>query len=191
MDWRPGCLVRNSDPGPCGGGRACQREREDAAPGGDGMRLHRGIATLASAQVLCFVLLSYFEPGFFLLHLYQSIIYIALLLLLFYSEERWAYMIGMLTPAAWLVMAYATGMLSGAARQVVQVLKFNPTNTVSLLAAVTALLAVLMITFCAYRWKREYSGLRKWRSTFLVSLGVVAVYYATLVIWFWRMIPQA
>jgi hypothetical protein len=155
------------------------------------MRLHRGIATLASAQVLCFVLLSYFEPGFFLLHLYQSIIYIALLLLLFYSEERWAYMIGMLTPAAWLVMAYATGMLSGAARQVVQVLKFNPTNTVSLLAAVTALLAVLMITFCAYRWKREYSGLGKWRSTFLVSLGVVAVYYATLVIWFWRMIPQA
>ncbi len=155
------------------------------------MRLHRGIATLASAQVLCFVLLSNLEPDFFLLHLYQSIIYIALLLLLFYSEERWAYMIGMLTPAAWLVLAYATGMLGGAARQVLQLLKLRPTNVVSLLAAATALLAVLMIAFCAYRWKREYSGLGKWRSTFLVSLGIVAVYYATLVIWFWRMIPQA
>lgn len=155
------------------------------------MRLHRGIATLASAQVLCFVLLSNLEPDFFLLHLYQSIIYIALLLLLFYSEERWAYMIGMLTPAVWLVLAYATGMLGGAARQVLQLLKLQPSNVVSLLAAATALLAVLMIAFCAYRWKREYSGLGKWRSTFLISLGIVAVYYATLVIWFWRMIPQA
>ncbi len=155
------------------------------------MRLHRGIATLASAQVLCFVLLSNLEPDFFLLHLYQSIIYIALLLLLFYSEERWAYMIGMLTPAVWLVLAYATGMLGGAARQVLQLLKLQPTNAVSLLAAATALLAVLMIAFCAYRWKREYSGLGKWRSTFLVSLGIVTAYYATLVIWFWRMIPQA
>ncbi len=155
------------------------------------MRLHRGIATLASAQVLCFVLLSNLEPDFFLLHLYQSIIYIALLLLLFYSEERWAYMIGMLTPAVWLVLAYAAGMLGGAARQVLQLLKLQPTNAVSLLAAATALLAVLMIAFCAYRWKREYSGLGKWRSTFLVSLGIVTAYYATLVIWFWRMIPQA
>ena len=155
------------------------------------MTLHRGIATLAGAQVLCFVLLSNLEPDFFLLHLYQSIIYIALLLLLFYSRERWAYMIGMLTPAVWLVLAYATGMLGGAARQVVQLLELHPTNAVSLVAAATALLAVLMIAFCAYRWRREYAGLGKWRSTFLVSLGVVAVYYATLVIWFWRMIPQA
>ncbi len=156
------------------------------------MRLHRGIATLAGAQVLCFVLLSNLEPDFFLLHLYQSIIYIALLLLLFYSEERWAYMVGMLTPAAWLVLAYATGMLAGAGRQVLQLLGLHwPTNAVSLLAAVTGLLAVLMIAFCAYRWRREYAGLGKWRSTFLVSLGVVSAYYATLVIWFWRMIPQA
>jgi hypothetical protein len=156
------------------------------------MKLHRGIATLAGAQVLCFVVLSNLEPDFFLLHLYQSIIYIALLLLLFYSEERWAYMIGILTPAAWLVMAYATGMLTGAARQVLRVLTLQwPTNAVSLLAAATALLAVLMIVFCGYRWKREYAGLGKWRRTFLVSLGIVTAYYATLVIWFWRIIPQA
>lgn len=57
----------------------------------------------------------------------------------------------------------------------------RPTNEVTILAAVIAALAVLMIVFCAYRWKREYAGLGKGLSTFLVSLGIVVVYYVILV----------
>lgn len=67
---------------------------------------------LAGAQVFCFLLLSHLEPDFFLIHFYQTTIYLALLILLFYMEDRWAYMIGLLAPAAWLVMAFATGMLT-------------------------------------------------------------------------------
>jgi len=36
-------------------------------------------------------------------------------------EDRWAYRIGMLAPAAWLVMAFATGMLGAAIRQLLRV----------------------------------------------------------------------
>lgn len=54
------------------------------------MRLYRSIATLAVLQVLCFLFLSQLEPDFFLLHFYQTIVYLALLLL-FYMEDRWAY----------------------------------------------------------------------------------------------------
>ncbi len=54
------------------------------------MTAHRGIATLASALLICFLLLSHFEPEFFLLHLYQSLIYLVIVLLLFYFEDRWA-----------------------------------------------------------------------------------------------------
>ena len=57
------------------------------------------------------------EPDFFLIHFYQTTIYVALLILLFYMEDRWAYRIGMLTPSAWRVMALATGMLRAAIRQ--------------------------------------------------------------------------
>src|SRR5215469_8360376 len=73
------------------------------------MRIYRDIATLAGAQILCFFLLSHLEPSFFLLHFYQTIIYLAVLVLLFYMEDRWAYMIGLLAPAAWLVLAFSTG----------------------------------------------------------------------------------
>jgi hypothetical protein len=75
------------------------------------MRLYRRIATLAVLQVLCFLLLSHLEPDFFLLHFCQTIVYLALLILLFYFEDRWAYMIGILAPAGWLVLAFATGLL--------------------------------------------------------------------------------
>ena len=84
------------------------------------MRLYRRIATLAVLQVLCFLLLSHFEPDFFLLHFYQTIVYLALLILLFYFEDRWAYMIGILARAGWLVLAFATGSLGAATRQLLR-----------------------------------------------------------------------
>ena len=54
-----------------------------------------------------------------------------------------------------------------------------------------SLLAVLMVTFCGRHWMKEYAGLGKGRSTFVVSLGIVAVYYGTLLRFFWAMIPNA
>lgn len=156
------------------------------------MKPYRDIATLAGAQVVCFMLLTHLEPDFFLLHLYQSILYVAMLVMLFYMEDRWAYMIGMVASVAWLGMAYAVGMLSAAARQLAQITNPNWTvNAVSLIAAATALIAVLMIVFCGRHWMKEYSGLGKTRNTLLVSLGIVGAYYAILVIWFWEMVPRA
>ncbi|HXH66208.1 MAG TPA: hypothetical protein VNI81_03350 [Candidatus Limnocylindrales bacterium] len=154
------------------------------------MRPYRDIATLAGVQVLCFLLLSHLEPDFFLIHFYQTTIYLALLILLFYMEDRWAYMIGMLAPAAWLVMAFATGLLGGAIRQMFRVSEgAGMANLISLVAGVTAILSLLMIGACGRHWFREYAGLGKSLSTFAVSFGIVAVYYAILVVWFWRLIP--
>ncbi len=45
--------------------------------------------------------------------------------------------------------------------------------------------------FCGRHWMKEYSGLGKARSMFFVSRGTVAVYYITLLGFFWEMIPNA
>ncbi len=156
------------------------------------MRPYRDIATLAGAQIICFVVLTHLEPNFFLLHLYQSILYIAILVMLFYMEDRWAYMIGMLASVVWLGMAYATGMLGSSLRQLVGAGAGGVVETpVWIVTLVTALIAVLMIVLCGRHWKREYSGLGKTRRTLLVSAGIVAVYYGILIAWFWTMFPKA
>jgi hypothetical protein len=156
------------------------------------MSAHRGIATVASALMICFLILSAMEPEFFLLHFYESLIYLAIVLMLFYFEDQWAYMIGILAPAVWLILAYGVGLLGGAMRQVSKMMRAQrPTSQVSVMVAIVTVLAVLLISFCAYRWKREYAGLGKGRTTFLVSLAIVIAYNAILVVWFWRAIPQA
>ena len=154
--------------------------------------VHRGIATLAGALMLSFLWLSHLEPEFFMLHLYQSLIYLFIILMLFYFEDRYAYAIGILAPSVWLVLSYGTGLLPNAARQFGRLLHAQrPNNQVSLMAGITAILSAGMIALCAYRWKREFAGLGKGAKTFGISFVIVVVYYAVLILWFWRIIPQA
>lgn len=156
------------------------------------MKPYRDIAAIAGAQVVCFLLLTNLEPSFFLVHLYQSILYIAILVMLFYMEDRWAYMIGMLASVVWLAMAYTTGILGSSTQLLINRNSPNLNATlVSTIALITALFAVSMFALCARHWQKEYWGLGKTRNTFLVSLGVVGVYYGLLIALFWRMIPNA
>jgi hypothetical protein len=68
---------------------------------------YRDIAMLAGTQVLCFLFLAQFEPRFVIIHLYQSILYLAILIFLYYREDSWAYMIAMLArPCGWFSPTY-------------------------------------------------------------------------------------
>jgi hypothetical protein len=51
--------------------------------------------------------------GLFLVHFYEAILYIAILVMLFYMEDRWAYLIGILASVAWLSLAYVSGIFGG------------------------------------------------------------------------------
>jgi len=156
------------------------------------MKPYRDIATLATVQIAVFCLLANLEPNFLLIHLYESILYIAILVMLFYMVDRWAYMIGMLASVVWLGLAYETGILGRAVQEMSELSAADWTaKLVALGALLTALVAVLMIVFCGRHWLKEYSGLGKTRRTFFVSLGIVALYYGTLLRFFWNMIPNA
>ena len=150
--------------------------------------IHRRIATLSLALMMCFLLLSHFDsPQFFLFHFYESLIYLVIPVMLFYFEDRWAYMLGILAPIIWLLMLFAVGGFAGMYRQLSLVFHFQrPDFLANLLAAVAALLSVVMVVMCANRWRREFAGLGKTWSTFLISLGVVALYYGAMVYWFLR-----
>lgn len=156
------------------------------------MQPYRDIAVLAGIQVLCFLFLAQFEPRFVVIHLYLSVLYLSILILLYYREDRWAYMIAMLASAVWLTLAYVSPLLSMAVRELVAFRSSDTTQiAVSVLALVTALIAVSMIALCARHWWKEYAGLGKTRNTFLISFGIVAVYYGIFLHWFWAMIPDA
>lgn len=153
---------------------------------------NRDIAALAGLQALCFIALTQLEPRFFAIHLYQLIPYIGILMFLAYHKERWAYMVGPMVSVAWLLLAYAAGLLDSAVihLRTLEGLGISA-SAVAFLAITTAVIAVVMILRCRVHWMREFGGRGLARTTFLISFAIVAGYYAILLRWFWDMIPSA
>lgn len=121
--------------------------------------IHRGIATLALALMLCFLLFSHFDPQFFLIHFYESLIYLVITLMLFYLEDRWAYMLGIVAPAGCLLLTFVTGGFGEFMHQIGQMVHTRvPEYPAAFLGGVISVLSVAMIAFCARRWSREFQG---------------------------------
>ena len=154
--------------------------------------VHRGLATLSGALMVCFFLLATYEPQFYLLHFYQAMMFLAIILLLFYFEDHWAYALGMQVPLVWLGLAFGTGLLGGAVQQGMLILRGQgATNRTGPMALIVAALCIALFITCLLRWRREISGLRIARPTFAISAVIVLVYYSVLINWFWRMFPQS
>jgi len=149
---------------------------------------HRGTATLAIAAIVSFLLLSQFDRQFFLLHIYESAIFLVLLFLLRHDKEEWAYVLGIAAPAAWLLLITASN-LSGIVRQASRVLHFHrPDYPANLIGAVAALISLALLGTCVYRWRQERWGFQHAWKTVGVIAGVVVVYYGFLVLWFTHLV---
>jgi hypothetical protein len=150
------------------------------------------VAALALLQIFCFLILAYVEPRFVLIHFYQLLPYVALVLLISHGQRRWAYMIGPMASMGWLGLAYWAGLLYWAVEQLWTMEAFDSTATVvALLAVITAVIAVIMTVRCRLQWLREYAGREKSYRIFLASAGLVATYYWILIRWFWDVVIRA
>jgi hypothetical protein len=147
------------------------------------------VAAMALLQVFCFLVLAYLEPRFVLIHSYQLIPYVAIVLLIAHGQRRWAYMIGPLVSLGWLGLAYWAGLVYWAVEQLRAVEAFNSTATlVALLAVVTAVLAVTITVRCRLQWIKEYAVHQKSYRIFFASAAIVATYYWILICWFWDVV---
>ena len=149
---------------------------------------HRGIAGLAVAAIVSFVLLSQFDPQFSLLHIYESAIYMVLIFLLYYEQEEWAYVLGVAAPAAWLVLISASN-LGGILRQAERVIRFErPDSPANLIGALAMAISLAMLVTCVYRWRHARWGFRHaWRTISVIAV-MVAAYYGVLVAWYSRLV---
>lgn len=147
---------------------------------------------MAVALTIGFLLLSYFDSQFYLIHFYESLIYLVIIVLLFFFENQWAYMFGMVMPGVWLVLSLVMGFLPGMSRQISLLAHLRrPNDLSSLIGACIAVLSVILIFLSAYRWRREFAGLGKGSRAMAVSLGVAAAYYGWLAVWMLQWPPSA
>lgn len=157
--------------------------------------VHRGIATLSGLIMFCFLALSAMEPTYFFIYMYQSLIYLVIILMLFYLEDHWAYMLGMLAPAAWIILVLYSGILQSSLpswTHLPELVRFRSVGVaIGMMVGIITVLSVLMIAFCGRHWKREFAGLGKGASTFSAGLAIIIIYYGILVLWFKESLPPA
>ena len=66
---------------------------------------------LAVGMTVLSVLLTNYDQFFFQQHLIESVLYVAILLLMFFRLEEWAYALGIMTPVFWILLAFMIGRL--------------------------------------------------------------------------------
>ena len=152
---------------------------------------NKPVAATAALMMVLFLLVGWYETHFFLLHFFESLIYLVIILLLFYLEDRFGYILGLLVPAVWIVLNIATGQVLFGLRDLARAITLQKVgNPVGLLSGFILLAGILLMVLCWRSLRREIVGTPYLRSTVLVGVAITAGYYGILIFWFVRSIPR-
>ena len=159
---------------------------------------HRVLIGVTLAVVACFWLLAFLDRQLFVVHFYESLIYLAISALLLRFNDRWACMLGMLAPAAWLVLILVPaawtllGVLVGSPPVFLRTASLlgrlqRPSSAAIIVEAATLILSASMLLLCLSAWKMRPAA--RLRNTFLTCVITVAVYYGVLIVWLLKWNP--
>lgn len=143
---------------------------------------NKPVVTLAAAMMLLFFSVGWYETQFLMVHFFEALIYLIMILLFFYFEDRFGYALGVFVPGVWILLQFlTTGRVQAGFRQLGRVLSFRSVDSpVSLLAAIITLTGLLLIVLSAMALRREVAGTPYLRSSLIVG-GVITVAYYGIV----------
>ena len=145
---------------------------------------NRGVFVAASLTVVLIVAGAFALPQFFFFELAKSTIYIAIAVLVFFGEDRYSYMLGIVAPPVWfLADILAGGFLRefGVLLRYVTMEDIGPLDTP--LHALAWLAGVLLVVLCYRAWNKEVTE-KLFGRTFQISMAVSLAYAAGLAIWY-------
>jgi hypothetical protein len=123
-------------------------------------------------------------PQLFALRLLQSLIYVAIVVMVFTGEDRYSYMLGIVGPLLWIVLAILLGGLSHDLVVLGKSIVGKPIGPSDTPFQGIALLCVAGVVVTALRaWRKQVSE-KFFGKTFAVSLVVSLVYIGLLLGWY-------
>ena len=140
------------------------------------------VTSFLIAMVILFAAFSLTQLFYF--HLFESLIYVLIALMVFYGENRYSYMLGIVVPSFWLLMESVMGYFRD---DVANFLLVFTRQTVlsydSALHGAVSMLSAILLFYSVRVYRREVgrTGLGK---SLAVSGGVAAIYYAILLYWY-------
>lgn len=140
------------------------------------------ITSFLIATMILFAAFSLSQLFYF--HLYESLIYVLIALMVFYGENRYSYMLGIIVPSIWLLVELLMGYFrDDVANFLLVITRHTVLSYDSALHGAVSMLSVLLLFFSVRVYRREVGrpGLGK---SIAVSGGVAAIYFGILLSWF-------
>lgn len=145
---------------------------------------------LAALLTTVFIVAAAFAlPQLFFFELAKSFVFMAIAVLVFFGEDRFGYMLGMVFPVLW----FLTDILVGIFRDDFGILfrylrreSLGPLETP--LHGLARLAAVFLLLACFRSWSKEVPE-KLVGKTFWISLGISVGYILVLTVWYFNIFP--
>jgi len=144
----------------------------------------RWVFLIAFLTVIVIVAGAFAMPHYFTFDLLKSLIYLAIALLVFFGEDRFSYMLGIVAPPLRFILAILLGGFFGEFKVLFDALTGKPSLPLDTpLHGLSILLEILLMIVCYRAWRRQVTE-KFFGKTFWISLAIAIGYDAILVGWY-------
>jgi hypothetical protein len=144
----------------------------------------RGVFVVAFTTVVLIVAGAFAIPQYFPFELVKSLIYVAIAILVFFGEDKYSYMLGILAPIVGILLNILMGGFFGEFAVLwasITMKSLPPLETP--LHSLAILTEILLIILCLRVWRKEVTG-PFFGKVFGISLAISLGYAGVLVGWY-------
>jgi hypothetical protein len=128
-------------------------------------------------------------PPYFYFEIVKSSIFIAIGLLVFFGEDRYSYMLGIVYTPLWFLVDFLVGGFANEFRTLFHYLTGAGISAMSTpLDGFARLTAIFLFAVSLAAWRREVNE-RFWGKTFWTCLIISVAYVGILTVWYVRLFP--
>jgi hypothetical protein len=150
----------------------------------------RGVFTAAIVTAVLILAGAFVLPQLFFFESAKALIFIAIAVLVFYGEDRYSYMLGIVFPPLWFIVDVVVGALGQDFRVLLDFLSGHygtPLNTP--LYAVARLIAIVLFILSLRAWRKQVPE-KFLGKTFWTCLVISLVYIVILTMWYLRLFSK-
>jgi hypothetical protein len=143
----------------------------------------RGVFLAAFLTLVLVVASAFALPELFVYELLKSTIFVVIVVMVFFGEDKFPYMLGMIAPILWFIYSLLTGGFMGEIATLVRFLSGKPGGPLETPLHGFAILAgLLLVILCARAWRKQVTE-KLFGKTFATAMIVGLIWIGILAVW--------
>jgi hypothetical protein len=143
----------------------------------------RGVFLAAFLTLVLVVAGAFALPELFIYELLKSTIFVVIAVMVFFGDDKFPYMLGMIAPVLWFIFSLLTGGFIGEIATLVRFLSGKPSGPLETpLHGFAILSGLALLILCARAWRKQVTE-KFTGKTFVTALVVGIVWIGVLAFW--------